>query len=180
MTDAHCHCRTGADRHFVCEPFGGEPGEGDMAFFGVHPWRTLDDAYGIDGELREVRAALERNPSAGVGEIGLDRLKTREMPKLMREVFESQLKLAFVLERPLVLHGASGLTDEDVRDCVSRGICKVNFATELRKAFTDACRKLAAEDEKAFDPKAFGKVGMEAVTQLVMNRMKVCGCDGKA
>ena len=85
-----------------------------------------------------------------------------------------------VVDIPLVLHGASGLSDEDVRDCVSRGICKVNFATELRKAFTDACRKLAAEDEKAFDPKAFGKVGMEAVTQLVMNRMKVCGCDGKA
>ena len=75
-------------------------------FFGVHPWRTLDDADGIDGELLEVRAALERNPSAGVGEIGLDRLKTREIPKLMREVFESQLKLAFELDRPLVLHGA--------------------------------------------------------------------------
>ena len=85
-----------------------------------------------------------------------------------------------VVDIPLVLHGASGLSDEDVRDCVSRGICKVNFATELRKAFTDACRLLAAEDEKAFDPKAFGKAGMAAVTELVKNRMKVCGCDGKA
>ena len=85
-----------------------------------------------------------------------------------------------VVEIPLVLHGASGLLDEEVRDCVSRGICKVNFATELRKAFTDACRKLAEEDPKAFDPKAFGKVGMAAVTELVKNRMRVCGCDGKA
>ena len=85
-----------------------------------------------------------------------------------------------VVDIPLVLHGASGLSDEDVSDCVSRGICKVNFATELRKAFTDACRKLAAEDEKAFDPKAFGKVGMAAVTELVMNRMKVLGCEGMA
>ena len=75
-------------------------------FFGIHPWRTLDDVGDLDRELREVRAALERNPSAGVGEIGLDRLKTREVPKLMREVFESQLKLAFELDRPLVLHGA--------------------------------------------------------------------------
>ncbi len=49
MTDAHCHCRTGADRHFVCEPFGGEPGEGDMAFFGVHPWAFLDGASPSDG-----------------------------------------------------------------------------------------------------------------------------------
>ena len=85
-----------------------------------------------------------------------------------------------VVDIPLVLHGASGLSDDDVRDCVSRGICKVNFATELRKAFTDACRELALKDADAFDPKAFGKAGMAAVTELVKNRMKVCGCDGKA
>ena len=75
-------------------------------FFGIHPWQTLDGAGDLDRELREVRAALERDPSAGVGEIGLDRLKTREIPKLMREVFETQLKFAFELDRPLVLHGA--------------------------------------------------------------------------
>ena len=85
-----------------------------------------------------------------------------------------------VVDIPLVLHGASGLTDQDVRDCVARGICKVNFATELRKAFTDACRKVAEEDPKAFDPKVFCKAGMAAVKTLVMGRMKVCGCDGKA
>lgn len=85
-----------------------------------------------------------------------------------------------VVEVPLVLHGASGLTDQDVRDCVSRGICKVNFATELRKAYTDAVKKLIQEDPKVYDPKAFGKVGMAAVKELVMGRMKVCGCDGKA
>lgn len=85
-----------------------------------------------------------------------------------------------VVDVPLVLHGASGLSDEDVMDCVSRGICKVNFATELRKAYTDACKALLAEKPETFDPKALGKVGMAAVTELVKNRMKVCGCDGKA
>ena len=36
-----------------------------------------------------------------------------------------------VVSVPLVLHGASGLSDESIRECVKRGICKVNFATEL-------------------------------------------------
>lgn len=36
------------------------------------------------------------------------------------------------------------------------------------------------EDEKVFDPKAYGKAGIAAVKELVMARMKVCGCDGKA
>lgn len=85
-----------------------------------------------------------------------------------------------VVDIPLVLHGASGLTDEDVQDCVKRGICKVNFATELRAAYTKAVRELLAADETVFDPKALGKVGMAAVTELVKGRMKVCGCDGKA
>jgi tagatose 1,6-diphosphate aldolase GatY/KbaY len=88
--------------------------------------------------------------------------------------------IAKVVTIPLVLHGASGISDEEVADCVRRGICKVNFATELRAAFTDACKKLYNESPDTFDPKAYGKAGMAAVKELVKNRMKVCGCDGKA
>jgi len=88
--------------------------------------------------------------------------------------------IAKIVTIPLVLHGASGISDEEVADCVRRGICKVNFATELRVAFTDACKKLYNESPDTFDPKAFGKAGMAAVKELVKNRMKVCGCDGKA
>ncbi len=85
-----------------------------------------------------------------------------------------------VVSIPLVLHGASGLSDDEVRECVRRGICKVNFATELRAAYTAAGKKLIEEKPDTFDPKKLGVVGMEAVKQLVMERMKVCGCDGKA
>ena len=81
---------------------------------------------------------------------------------------------------PLVLHGASGLRDEDIRECVQRGMCKVNFATELRAAYTDAGKKLIAENPDMFDPKKLGGVGMEAVKELVKNRILVCGCDHKA
>lgn len=81
---------------------------------------------------------------------------------------------------PLVLHGASGLSDEDVQECVNRGICKVNFATELRVAYTDACKKLLEEKPETYDPKKLGVVAMAAVKELVKGRMKVCGCDGKA
>lgn len=84
-----------------------------------------------------------------------------------------------VVSIPLVLHGASGLSDEDVSDCVKRGICKVNFATELRVAYADGMKKLLAEKPDTFDPKAFGKAGMENVKNLVKNRMLVCGCDNK-
>ena len=114
-----------------------------------------------------------------------------------------------VVDVPLVLHGASGLSEEDVRECVERGMCKVNFATELRVAYTDAVKKLLEEKPETFDPKKLGVVAMEAVKEQVVAvltsrmfpqtislgdaadadvvpqglriaRMKMCGCDGKA
>ena len=85
-----------------------------------------------------------------------------------------------VVSVPLVLHGASGLSDEDVKECVQRGMCKVNFATELRVAYTGAGKKLLAEQPDTFDPKKLGIVGMEAVKELVKGRIQVCGCKDKA
>ena len=89
-------------------------------------------------------------------------------------------KVKEVVDIPLVLHGASGLSDEDVKECVKRGMCKVNFATELRAAYTDAMKKLYIEAPETFDPKKFGVKSREAVKEIVKNSMKVCGCVGKA
>ena len=85
-----------------------------------------------------------------------------------------------VVTVPLVLHGASGLSEEDVRECVERGICKMNITTELRAAYTAAVKKLLEEKPETYDPKKLGNVGMEAVKEQVKIRMKMCGCDGKA
>ena len=81
---------------------------------------------------------------------------------------------------PLVLHGASGLTDEDVRNCIRRGICKVNFATELRSAYTEGVKAALADNPTLYDPKEFGKAGRARVRQLVAQRMIVCGSAGQA
>ena len=101
MTDAHCHVSCGDTS--VRELLVGRD------FFGVHPWETLGEFEVESLKLKvgeELRSKLLANPAAGVGEIGLDRLKVRDIPPLMREVFESQLALALELRRPVVLHGA--------------------------------------------------------------------------
>lgn len=101
MTDAHCHVSCGDSS--VRELLVGRD------FFGVHPWETLEERKVESVKCKveeELRSKLLANPKAGVGEIGLDRLKVRDIPPLMREVFESQLALALELRRPVVLHGA--------------------------------------------------------------------------
>jgi len=81
---------------------------------------------------------------------------------------------------PLVLHGASGLSDEDIRDCIKLGICKVNFATELRAAYTEGIKEYLNERPDAYDPKSYGKAAMDKVKELVKSRILICGCDNKA
>ncbi len=89
-------------------------------------------------------------------------------------------ELKTMLSSPMVLHGASGISDEAIMDCIKRGICKVNFATELRVAYSDGVKEVLADKPATFDPKAYGKAGIEKVKELVKNRMIVCGCNGKA
>ena len=98
-------------------------------------------------------------------------------PKLDVERLKEIRKL---VEIPLVLHGASGLSDESVQECIREGICKVNFATELRIAYSGGVKAVLAENPDVFDPKVYGKAGRERVKVLVKNRIAVCGCCGKA
>lgn len=83
-----------------------------------------------------------------------------------------------VVEIPLVLHGASGLTTEQVQSCIAEGICKVNFATELRLAYTEGVKE--ALEKNPIDPKAYGKAGRAKVQALVEKWMKDCKASGKA
>jgi tagatose 1,6-diphosphate aldolase GatY/KbaY len=89
-------------------------------------------------------------------------------------------RIAGAMDLPLVLHGASGLTDGDIQACVQRGICKVNFATELRIAYTEGVRQVLCNEAELFDPKKYGRVAGEMVSKLAAARMTTCGCLGMA
>ena len=94
--------------------------------------------------------------------------------------FERLAAIREVVSIPLVLHGASGVPDDAVRESIRLGICKVNFATELRIAYSDGVKKYLAENPDGFDPKKYGAAGMENVTALVKEKISVCGSEGQA
>ncbi len=80
---------------------------------------------------------------------------------------------------PLVLHGTSGVPDDTVQACVRLGVCKVNYATELRIAFTGAARAYLAAHPDAYDPKKPGAAGRDAVRARVMQLITLLGGEGK-
>jgi tagatose 1,6-diphosphate aldolase GatY/KbaY len=80
---------------------------------------------------------------------------------------------------PLVLHGTSGVEDEVVRSCIQEGICKVNYATDLRIAFSDGVKRILNEDSSVIDPKIYGKMGKELVKRYVQDKIWVCKSSGR-
>lgn len=89
-------------------------------------------------------------------------------------------KIKEVVSIPLVLHGTSGVPDETVKECIKRGICKVNYATDLRIAFSKGVNEVLHEAPDTIDPKKYNAKGREEVKQYVMNKIMVCGSAGKA
>lgn len=77
---------------------------------------------------------------------------------------------------PLVLHGTSGVPDDVVRDCVSRGICKVNYDTDLRIAFSHGVSNFLREYPDTIDPQKYNAQGREEVKRYVMGKIRVCCC----
>lgn len=85
-----------------------------------------------------------------------------------------------VVSVPLVLHGTSGVPDDAVKECIKRGICKVNYATDLRIAFSKGVNEVLKENPAVFDPKKYNGRGRENVKKYVMDKIRVCGSAGKA
>lgn len=85
-----------------------------------------------------------------------------------------------VVSVPLVLHGTSGVPDDTVRECIQRGMCKVNYATDLRIAFSNGVKEYLAANPDVYDPKKYCAKGRELVKQYVMSKILVCGSNGRA
>ena len=89
--------------------------------------------------------------------------------------FKRLAEIRQVVDVPLVLHGASDVPDEFVRQAIELGICKVNVATELKIAFADAVKKWFADNPQGNDPRYYMRVGMNAMKEVVRSKITLCG-----
>lgn len=98
-------------------------------------------------------------------------------------VYSSEPKLAFdVIEKvrdavsiPLVLHGASGIGDEDIKKAISLGISKINIHTELCQAAMDAIRNNQNDSFLELQRKVRESIKLRAIEKI-----KLFGADGRA
>jgi len=81
---------------------------------------------------------------------------------------------------PLVMHGGSGVPDEQVLAAIARGICKFNVATELKDAWARALRTFLNENPDEMDPRRVMAPSRTAVQTVVREKIRLTGSSGRA
>ncbi|WP_108650254.1 class II fructose-bisphosphate aldolase [Dongshaea marina] len=103
-------------------------------------------------------------------------------------VYKQEPKLAFgrlkeirdEIQKPIVLHGGSGVPDDQVREAISLGVAKINVDTELRQAFTQGVNEiLQANPDEVTLAVSLGR-GREVMRDKVVEKIRLFGSQGKA
>lgn len=89
-------------------------------------------------------------------------------------------KIRDLVKIPLVLHGASGVPDSEVKRAVKAGICKINIDTEIRKAFVRGISTFMKENPDEIDPRKILNKAKTEMKEAVREKMRLFGCSWKA
>jgi len=80
---------------------------------------------------------------------------------------------------PLVLHGASGVPDEDIKQAIQNGIAKINIDTDIRHTFSQSIREILKRNTEENDPREILTKVMAEIQKYVEGRIKLFGSDNK-
>ncbi len=80
----------------------------------------------------------------------------------------------------LVLHGGSGVMEEDIKEAIAIGIRKININTELRLSFTNALRKALEKNPEETTPYKYMSESISAVQKIVEDKIKLFGSINKS
>lgn len=87
-------------------------------------------------------------------------------------------KIRSVVAVPLVLHGASGVPDQELLKAIGAGVHKLNVDTDLRSAFRRGIEETWADGDRQLEM-AFAR-GRELMAEATVEKMRLFGCAGRA
>ncbi|CAH8768505.1 class II fructose-bisphosphate aldolase [Paenibacillus dendritiformis] len=157
---------------------------------GVNVEAELGKVGGVEDDIiveeEDARLAVPEECAAFVAATGVPTLAPaigtahgiyKGEPKIAFDRLEQIAKQVAV---PLVLHGGSGIPEDQVKRCVKLGMAKMNVATELRIAFSDAIKAIFAANPDENDPRKYMIPAKQAVKALAIQKMEMAGCLGQA
>ena len=81
---------------------------------------------------------------------------------------------------PLVLHGGSGIPDEQVKAAIKAGIRKMNIGTDVCCAFAEGTLETLNDPKRSLAIDLFMKHPIESVKKLALDKIRLVGAEGKA
>lgn len=81
---------------------------------------------------------------------------------------------------PLVLHGASGVSAEDIELAIKNGIAKINIDTDIRHTYAKAIRQIGKDFSEINDPREIMKKVMAEIQKVVEEKIRLFGSENKA
>ncbi len=81
---------------------------------------------------------------------------------------------------PLVLHGGSGIPEDQVKAAIAAGIRKMNIGTDVCCAFADGTLETLNDPKRSIAVDVFMKKPIETIKQLAVDKIRLVGADGKA
>ena len=81
---------------------------------------------------------------------------------------------------PLVLHGGSGIPDEQVKAAIKAGVRKMNIGTDVCCTFAQSTLESLNDPKRSLAIDIFMKKSIDAVKELALDKIKLVGADGKA
>jgi fructose-bisphosphate aldolase class II len=94
--------------------------------------------------------------------------------------FERLAAIKEAVTIPLVLHGGTGIPDEDIKRSIKLGIRKINIDTEIRTAFKQGVTEFVTKNPGVIDPREILKPAIENIVRAVRNKIRLFGATGKA
>ncbi|MGI6284234.1 class II fructose-1,6-bisphosphate aldolase [Neomoorella humiferrea] len=134
---------------------------------------------------REATMTVPEEAARFVAETGVDALavaigtahgRYKGKPQLD---FERLAAIDGLINTPIVLHGSSGVPDEDIRRAVELGVRKINIDTDIRIAFVEAMRRALADNPEEIDPRKVLGPARDAATSVIRHKMRVFGSAGR-
>lgn len=87
--------------------------------------------------------------------------------------FERLKKIKEQIDIPIVLHGGSGIPDEQIKEAVKEGVRIVNVDTDLRIAFSEALKEKLKADAEEVDPRKLLKPSINKISEVVEQKLKL-------
>lgn len=98
--------------------------------------------------------------------------------------FDRLSEISDAVNMPIVLHGGTGIPEDQIKKAIELGVSKINVNTECQLAFAKATREYIEDGKdkegKGFDPRKLLAPGTNAIKEVVYQKLDMFGSEGSA